>query len=403
MADDLIYFTDMTPNWLSNVDGLGMACLGITILLTIVSILAVSLRMFARIEAGATGIDDWLMVIATGLFTTDSIFACLDVYASLGSHDAREDLTDWNKSAVVMYLILWQIAYAWCLPFIKCSICFSLFRITSELKYRLLLWAVMVLATVSAMVGFIAVVITCQPMAKNWDPVIQADTNIGYCMTGNIVQNLSYYVSASSIVTDWACAIIPCFIVWNLQMKRKLKISVAAILALGAVASVTTIVRLPYLSAYTAPTDAYYQIANIVIWSEIECGVGIIAGSLPALRRFVKSILDKSSKGGSYDPRSGSGMGTQTIGGGKGRSHTGKMSRSVKMSNLSRNGNNTVIEAGSKGGKNHNNGNWIELEDDSESQKHIITQTNEISVSVEESSDLERMGSSSIRRHPQAM
>lgn len=65
MADDLVYFTDMTPNWLSNVDGLGMACLGITILLTIVSILAVSLRMFARIEAGATGIDDWLMVIAT--------------------------------------------------------------------------------------------------------------------------------------------------------------------------------------------------------------------------------------------------------------------------------------------------------------------------------------------------
>jgi hypothetical protein len=117
----------------------------------------------------------------------------------------------------------------------------------------------MVLATVSAMVGFIAVVITCQPMAKNWDPVIQADTSIGYCMTGNIVQNLSYYVSASSIVTDWACAIIPCFIVWNLQMKRKLKISVAAILALGAVASVTTIVRLPYLSAYTAPTDAYCE------------------------------------------------------------------------------------------------------------------------------------------------
>lgn len=153
--------------------------------------------------------------------------------------------------------MLWQVTYAWTLPFIKCSICFSLFRITTEVKYRLLLWGVMFLATVSAMIGFIAVVITCQPIAKNWDPVLQADASIGYCMTGNIITRLSYYISASSIVTDWACAIIPCFIVWNLQMKRRLKISVAGILALGAVASVTTLVRLPYLSAYTAPTDTY--------------------------------------------------------------------------------------------------------------------------------------------------
>lgn len=43
-----------------------------------------------------------LLLSMQGLFTTNSIFACLDVYASLGSHDAREDLTDWNKSAVVM-------------------------------------------------------------------------------------------------------------------------------------------------------------------------------------------------------------------------------------------------------------------------------------------------------------
>lgn len=64
MAGDLVYFTDMTPNWLTDVDGLGVACLGITILLTILSLLAVSLRMFARVEAGNIGIDDWLMVVA---------------------------------------------------------------------------------------------------------------------------------------------------------------------------------------------------------------------------------------------------------------------------------------------------------------------------------------------------
>lgn len=128
-----------------------------------------------------------------------------------------------------------------------------------------MLWAVMFLASISSLIGFIAVIITCQPIAKNWDPVIGADDSIGYCMNYGIIQGISYYISASSIITDWACAIIPCFIVWNLQMKRRLKISVATILALGAVASLTTIIRLPYLGAYTATEDRYCEFPNRLV------------------------------------------------------------------------------------------------------------------------------------------
>lgn len=160
-------------------------------------------------------------------------------------------------------LVVWQSTYAWCLPFVKSSICLSLFRITSEKNYRIMLWAVMILASISALIGFIAVVITCRPIAKNWDPVLQADPSVGYCLDYGIIQGISYYISASSIITDWACAIIPCFIVWNLQMRRKVKISVASILALGAMASVTTIIRVPYLGAYTAASDRYCKLRSI--------------------------------------------------------------------------------------------------------------------------------------------
>lgn len=41
----------------------------------------------------------------------------------------------------------------------------------------------------------------------------------------------------------------------------------------------------------------------------------------------------------------------------------------------------------------------MELEDDSESQKHIITQTNEVSVSIEDSGEFERNATTgSVRR-----
>ena len=38
------------------------------------------------------------------------------------------------------------------------------------------------------------------------------------------------------------------------------------------------------------------QVANIILWTVVECGVGIVAGSLPALRAFFKSLAkDKST------------------------------------------------------------------------------------------------------------
>ncbi|KAK8880062.1 cation-transporting atpase 4 [Apiospora arundinis] len=257
-----------------------------------------------------------------------------------------------------MYLVLWQITYAWSLPFIRCSICLSLFRITNERRYTIPLWCVMVLATFSAMLGFIAVVITCQPIAKNWDPVLQNDPSVGSCMDYSIIQNISYFISASSILTDWSCVILPCIIVWNLNMKRKLKVSAAGILALGAVASLSTIVRLPHLGAYTAPKDHYYKIANIIIWSEIECGIGIIADPLPSLRGLIQAYLNRPSTGSSVEQNNhNDGHGNEnghnhhfvTIGG-TGGERTAAMGSNLKLGNLNGGGraednNNMILEA----------------------------------------------------------
>lgn len=52
------------------------------------------------------------------------------------------------------------------------------------------------------------------------------------------------------MATDWACAIIPFFIVAGLQMSRRRKISVIAILGLGVSASIATCIRMPYLKYY---------------------------------------------------------------------------------------------------------------------------------------------------------
>lgn len=101
------------------------------------------------------------------------------------------------------------------------------------------------------MVGFVAVVALCQPLPYYWDKTIEG----GWCASTSIITRISYLISVMAVITDWTCSLVPCFVVWNLQMKSRLKISVCAVLALGIVASAATVIRLPYLRYYNIVTN----------------------------------------------------------------------------------------------------------------------------------------------------
>ena len=55
-------------------------------------------------------------------------------------------------------------------------------------------------------------------------------------------------------------------------------------------ASIATIVRMRYLLAYQDPDDYVYGIAPIAIWSEVECCIGIVAGSLSTMRPLLRYL-----------------------------------------------------------------------------------------------------------------
>lgn len=105
----------------------------------------------------------------------------------------------------------------------------TLLRIAVEKIHRILVHGVIVMTCITSLIGFIGVLTVCRPVHAHWTP------NVGECAPTSVITNLSYLVSASSIVTDWACAILPIFILWKTQMKTQTKISVAIVLTLGAV------------------------------------------------------------------------------------------------------------------------------------------------------------------------
>lgn len=128
----------------------------------------------------------------------------------------------------IQYVILWQIFYVTSLCAIKCAICVTLLRIAPGKIHRILVWAVIVMTCITSIIGFVGVLTACRPVSANWEP------GTGVCASTDVITNLSYLVSASSIVTDWACAILPIFILWKTQMEMRTKVSVGMVLTLGA-------------------------------------------------------------------------------------------------------------------------------------------------------------------------
>jgi hypothetical protein len=127
------------------------------------------------------------------------------------------------------YLFIWNIFYNTSAAIIKASICVSLLRVTAKKLYRRILWGLVVAASLSSIITVTGLSLFCRPLAYQWDRTIPNGT----CFPIEVVVGLSYFFTAASIAIDWSCAIMPAFILWDVQLPGKLKISVCIVLGLG--------------------------------------------------------------------------------------------------------------------------------------------------------------------------
>ncbi|EKG16245.1 hypothetical protein MPH_06558 [Macrophomina phaseolina MS6] len=223
------------------------------------------------------------------------------------------------------------------------------------------------ITVISSGVFLIVILTYCRPFAASWGGAE------GTCGAPTTNANIGYFYSAECILTDWTLAVLPAFMLHDVQLKRRTKVSVSVILAMGAFASTATIVRLRYLVLYNDPAEFLYGVAPIAVWSLVEEGVGIVAGSLAPLRPLFKYIpfLRSSAGGGSSSEggraRSGSGFGFKAFSGERRSAHR---KGSVKMGNL-------VITSAAYDPEHAAN---REAYGDADSQKHILKETDVVVV-----------------------
>jgi hypothetical protein len=112
---------------------------------------------------------------------------------------------------------------------IKGSIAVTLLRIAdTRRRFVYPIWAIIGATTFSAIIFIIGVANICHPITTLW-----GETTTGSC-NAKLNSDVSFFFSAIEITTDWALALLPAALLWHIQMKRTVKLSVAVILSLAA-------------------------------------------------------------------------------------------------------------------------------------------------------------------------
>ncbi|KEQ98749.1 hypothetical protein AUEXF2481DRAFT_1584 [Aureobasidium subglaciale EXF-2481] len=252
----------------------------------LVTTIVVIVRCIVRTSIRGFGLDDGAMAIGQVLFFGTCVAVMYGCNQGIGVRDiylTPEQLVNARHS-----VLIFQCFYLISLIFVKSSICFALLRITPNKQIRQFLYFIIFLSFCCGFVTMVACLAICVPVSASW-------TGVGKCAAPNVLKCVAVYTTVSSCITDFSCSILPFVILWNLQMAKKLKFTLAAILSLGFLASAATVVRAFYFNRFLATVDYVWGFSDLMIWSIIEDLIAITIGSVPSLKPLVARFKFMSS------------------------------------------------------------------------------------------------------------
>ncbi|KUI70897.1 hypothetical protein VM1G_05785 [Cytospora mali] len=272
------------------LSGLALAIFVVSIVCLVLSTICVGLRVHVRVSEKTFGWDDALILAGLVVYTVDVALACHGATVGLGTRNA--ELNTWLMIEGAKYLMLWMLIYVTGLALIKSSVCVTLLRVAAaNATYKIATLSLLGLILATFVATFIGILLLCKPVSANW-------TGQGECAGMGTMVGLSYMSTASTILTDLSLAVLPGVMVWGTPMNINQKVLIVVLLSFGSIASVTTMVRTPFISHYWTPSDNLdYWTGYIVFLSNIESAVGLIASSVPPIRKLFKRKSTEPSDG----------------------------------------------------------------------------------------------------------
>ncbi|KAG8629752.1 hypothetical protein KVT40_001371 [Elsinoe batatas] len=266
----------------STAIGCQIAC----ILLVLLAWLSILLRFYTRLfVVRALSADDWSILLTTIIFTFFSalVFSTVHVSTTL----PLTLLLNLSRAATLLFAsfnlyIITTIS-------LKISLTLFFLRLLPRATHRpqrLVLYATTAAFLLLGAIYFFLTLFDCG------DPRHYLENQLAEkCLDKHRVTiPVAYAYSSLNALTDWVFVAIPLSVVVKSQLSPRSRAVVTALLRLGAIGSICSLVRIGFIHLLNAEfTDLFKTAYNIGTLSVIEIGLGIVASSLATLRPLVSS------------------------------------------------------------------------------------------------------------------
>ncbi|KAH8808619.1 hypothetical protein F5884DRAFT_378259 [Xylogone sp. PMI_703] len=262
---------------------------------TFIALVAVVLRLWTRLTINhGAGFDDFLMVMSWFCLMPYTVACTVAALRGFGQHSS--ELAPEQFVRATQAELVGQTFLLIGIPFSKGAVVAFLHRITIIRWHKFALYFTWFAVTVPALLTALFDYVRCDPIAHVWDPTIPAKC----ILSTNAYTNLSLSLSIVAVIVDFVLAVLPWFILWNLQMKKKEKLVIGGALSLGFFAMVCGIARTVTVKDLTARSDYSYETVGLILWSSTELMVTMLAASLSTLRPLYKKFRGTYSSNEGY-------------------------------------------------------------------------------------------------------
>jgi uncharacterized membrane protein YgcG len=174
-----------------------------------------------------------------------------------------------------------QILFVLILYLSKVSLLFFIIRLTPSKETLQACWVVMGVVTGWAISIVIALAAQCSlPRPYDFsDP------------TKCVNQRALYYAAGIiDIATDLTIVILPCVIVWNVQITRRQRWTVMSVFGVRVVVCILEAFRLASLTKYLSSVDKPWYNVTPSTWSQMVLFASLVTVCIPCLRPFLSSL-----------------------------------------------------------------------------------------------------------------
>ncbi|KAJ5190730.1 uncharacterized protein N7498_009715 [Penicillium cinerascens] len=277
-------------------DDKGPKILAVLWTLTGLTAVMVGARMFIRLRMlKSFGIDDYLIAISTVLSLAYCGVTTAGVSVGYGKH--AKDLTQENlEMAILLNTISFLFGIlSFTIP--KLAVTAMITRILCPgLKQKIWLWLLVGTAAAVSCICIIILFTMCDPPEALWN-VHLAMTGGATCRNVWILIDYAIFTGALSAFVDLYLAFYPVTVLMKLQMSLRKRIALCAAMGLGSIACAMAIIKSTQLNGLADKSDYTYGTADLVMWTNIEADVVVIASCIPTLQPLLELIMGKRTLG----------------------------------------------------------------------------------------------------------